>query len=83
MESLLEQSIAGEHTSAHVKERAHLHLCIQEEDRLQCDRAHTACDRAHLCVKTNLAAALFWKFCFIRVWLILVAQELNPMIFRI
>jgi hypothetical protein len=44
---------------------------------------HTNCDRAHLCVKPTPSAALFWKFCFIRVLLIIVAQGLNPTIFRV
>ena len=71
--SLLEQSNAGylrssalalEHLS---KDRAHLCSCAQEGDLLQCDQAHTTCDRAHLCMETNPTATLFWKFLFIRV----------------
>ena len=62
-----------------------MHSHTQEGDRLQCDRARTTydCNRAHLCAKPNLAAALFWKFLFIRVLLILVAQGLNPTISRV
>ena len=41
------------------------------------------CDRAHLCAKPNPAGTLVWKFLFIRVLLILVAQVLNPTIFRV
>jgi hypothetical protein len=62
-------------------ERACVHAHKRMINRSAIER--TNCDRAHLCLKPTPAAAIFWKFCFIRVLLILVAQGFNPKIFRV
>ena len=51
----------------------------QEKDRSQCNRAHTACDRAHLFVKSKSTIALFLRVLFLG----LLQLGLNPRIFRV
>ena len=52
---------------------------VHKEDRLQCDRVHTAYDQTHLCVRTNSTATLFWKVLILGF----LQLALNPTIFRV
>ena len=52
-------------------------------DRSQGDRSQPDGDRAHLCVKPNLAATLFWKFLVLGFCESLLHKDSNPTIFRV
>jgi hypothetical protein len=59
-------------------ECTYTHAHKKRIDRI-CDRTHTACDRAHLCVKPKSAAALLWRVLFLGF----LQLGINTTIFRV
>ena len=74
---------AHQSSSPQEEDRTHLRSRVKERDRSQGNRSQTDGDRAHLCVKPKLAAALFWKFLILGFCKSLLHKDSNPMIFRV
>ena len=74
---------AHQRSSAQDENRTHLRSHAKEGDRSQGDRSLPDGDRAHLCVKPKLAAALFSKFLVLGFEESLLHKDSNPTIFRV
>jgi hypothetical protein len=75
---------AIECTSARAPKARIERTCVRT--RKETDRSvikRTKCDRAHLCMKPTLAAALFWKFLVFRVLVTLCCTRIQPYDFRV